>query len=41
MKPVDITKDNREDVVWLSTNESVTIKGSGELFEEKGMPSLD
>ena len=40
MKLVDITKDNWEDVIFLSTNEAITVKGSGEPYEAKGMPSL-
>lgn len=40
MKLVDITKDNWEDVIFLSTNETITVKGSGEPYEAKGMPSL-
>lgn len=40
MKLVDITKENWLDVLFLSTNESITVKGSGEPYEAKGMPSL-
>lgn len=40
MKLIDITKDNWEDVIFLSTNETITVKGSGEPYEAKGMPSL-
>jgi ribosomal protein S18 acetylase RimI-like enzyme len=40
MKLVDITKDNWEDVIFLTTNEAITVKGSEEPFEVKGMPSL-
>ena len=40
MKLVDITKENWLDVIFLSTNETITVKGSGEPYETKGMPSL-
>ena len=40
MQFVDVTKENWEDVVFLSTNETITVKGSGEPYEAKGMPSL-
>lgn len=40
MQLVDITSENWEDVIFLTTNETVTIKGSGEPYEAKGMPSL-
>ena len=40
MRLIDITKDNWEDVIFLSTNETITVKGSGEQYEAKGMPSL-
>ena len=40
MKLVDITKENWEDVIFLSTNEVIMVKGSGDPYEAKGMPSL-
>ena len=40
MKLTDITADNWLDVIFLSTNETITVKGSGEPYEAKGMPSL-
>lgn len=40
MKLTEITKDNWLEVLFLSTNESITVKGSGEPYEAKGMPSL-
>ena len=40
MQLIDITKDNWEDVIFLSTNETVTVTGSGEPYEAKRMPSL-
>ena len=40
MRLIDITNDNWEDVIFLSTNETITVKGSGEPYEAKGMPSL-
>ena len=40
MRLVDITKENWEDVIFLSTNETITVKGSGDPYEAKGMPSL-
>ena len=40
MRLVDITKENWKDVIFLSTNETITVKGSGEPYEAKGMPSL-
>ena len=40
MRLIDITKENWEDVIFLSTNETITVKGSGDAYEAKGMPSL-
>ena len=40
MKLVDITSENWEDVIFLTTNETITVKGSEEPYEAKGMPSL-
>ena len=40
MRLVDITGDNWLEVIFLSTNETITVKGSGEPYEAKGMPSL-
>ena len=40
MQLVDITSENWEDVIFLTTNESVTVKSGEESFEAKGMPSL-
>ena len=40
MRLIDITKENWEDVIFLSTNETITVKGSGDPYEAKGMPSL-
>ena len=40
MELIDITKDNWFDVIFLTTNETITVKGSGEPYEAKGMPSL-
>ena len=40
MKLVDVTKENWEDVIFLTTNESITVKSGEESFEAKGMPSL-
>ena len=40
MNLVDITSDNWEDVIFLTTNETITVKGRGEPYKEKGMPSL-
>ena len=40
MKLVDITSENWEDVIFLTTNESITVKSGKESFEAKGMPSL-
>ena len=40
MKLVDITSDNWKDVIFLSTNETITVTRSGESYEAKGMPSL-
>ena len=40
MKLVDITKENWEDVIFLTTNETITVKGSDAPYEAKGMPSL-
>ena len=40
MRLIDITKENWEDVIFLSTNETITVKGSGEPYEAEGMPSL-
>ena len=40
MQLVDITKENWLDVLFLTTNETITVKGSGEPYEAEGMPSL-
>lgn len=40
MKLADITKDNWLKVLFLTTNETITVKGSREPYEAKGMPSL-
>ena len=40
MKLVDITSDNWEDVIFLSTNETITVTRSGGAYEAKGLPSL-
>ena len=40
MNLVDITGENWLDVLFLSTNEAITVKGSGAPYEAKGMPSL-
>ena len=40
MQLVDITSENWEDVIFLTTNETITVKGSREPYEAKGMPSL-
>ena len=40
MQLVDITSENWADVIFLTTNETVTVKGSREPYEAKGMPSL-
>jgi len=40
MRLVNVTKENWEGVIFLSTNETITVKGSGEPYEAKGMPSL-
>ena len=40
MQFADITKDNWLDVVFLTTNETITVTGSGKPYEAKGMPSL-
>ena len=40
MRFVDITNENWFDVLFLTTNETITVKGSGEPYEAKGMPSL-
>ena len=40
MKLVDITSDNWKDVIFLSTNETITVTRNGESYEAKGMPSL-
>ena len=40
MQLVDITSENWLDVLELTTNETITVKGSGEPYEAKGMPSL-
>ncbi len=33
MKLDDITNENWEDVIFLSTNETITVKGCGEPYE--------
>ena len=40
MQLVDITKENWWDVLCLTTNETITVKGRGEPYEAEGMPSL-
>ena len=40
MQLIDITGENWLDVLFLTTNETITVKGSGEPYEAKGMPSL-
>ena len=40
LRLVDITSDNWLDVLFLTSNETITVKGSGEPYEAKGMPSL-
>jgi len=40
MKLVDITSENWEDVIFLTTNESITVKNGEGSYEAKGMPSL-
>ena len=40
MQLVDITGENWLDVLCLTTNETITVKGSGEPYEAKDMPSL-
>ena len=40
MQLVDITSENWWNVLCLTTNETITVKGSGEPYEAKGMPSL-
>ena len=40
MRLIDITAENWEEVIFLSTNETITVKGGGEPYEAKGMPSL-
>ena len=40
MRLIDITSENWEDVIFLTTNETITVKGSREPYEAKGMPSL-
>lgn len=40
MQLVDITKENRWDVLCITTNETITVTGSGEPYEAKRMPSL-
>ena len=40
MKLIDITPDNWLDAIFLSTNETITVKGSGDPYEAEGMPSL-
>lgn len=40
MRLVDITKENWWDVLCLTTNETITVKGSREPYEAKGMPAL-
>ena len=40
MKLVDITSDNWKAVIFLSTNETITVTRSGESYEAKGMSSL-
>ena len=40
MQLIDITSENWKDVIFLTTNETITVKGSEEPYEAKGMPSL-
>ena len=40
MQLVDITSENWEDVIFLTTNESITVKSGEDSYEAKGMPSL-
>ena len=40
MQLVDITSENWEDVIFLTTNESITVKSGKDSYEAKGMPSL-
>ena len=40
MQLVDISSENWWDVLCLTTNETITVTGSGEPYEAKGMPSL-
>lgn len=40
MKLIDITKDNWLDVVFLTTNQKVTIQGNREPYDVSGMPTL-
>lgn len=40
MKLIDITSENWVDVIFLTTNETVTVKGSEEPYEVKAMPTL-
>lgn len=40
MQLVDITKENWWDVLCITTNETITVTGSGEPYEAKRMPSL-
>ena len=40
MKLIDITSENWLDVLFLTTNETVTVKGSRAPYEAKGMPTL-
>ena len=40
MKLVDITGENWWDVIKMTTNETVTVKGRREPYEAKGMPTL-
>ena len=37
MRLVDITSENWEDVIFLTTNETITIKGSDAPYEAKGI----
>ena len=40
MQLVDITSENWEDVIFLTTNDSITVKSGEDSYEAKGMPSL-
>ncbi len=40
MRLVDITSENWKDVIFLTTNKTITVKGSDAPYEAKGMPSL-